>query len=74
MLISWILVIGGMASGGSLGAYIDIPSLLITIGGTIGVVIISFPGDKLKAAGGVIKSAFIWGPTCAPGSSPCAMP
>ena len=35
MLISWILVIGGMASGGSLGAYIDIPSLLITIGETI---------------------------------------
>ena len=59
MLISWILVIGGMASGGSLGAYIDIPSLLITIGGTIGAVIISFPGDKLKAAGGVIKSAFV---------------
>ena len=59
MLISWILVIGGMASGGSLGAYIDIPSLLITIGGTIGAVIVSFPGDKLKAAGGVIKSAFV---------------
>ena len=59
MLISWILVIGGMASGGSLGAYIDIPSLLITIGGTIGAVIISFPGDKLKAAGGGIKSAFV---------------
>ena len=59
MLISWILVIGGMASGGSLGAYIDIPSLLITIGGTIGAVIVSFPGDKLKAAGGVVKSAFV---------------
>ena len=59
MLISWILVIGGMASGGSLGAYIDIPSLLITIGGTIGAVIVSFHGDKLKAAGGVIKSAFV---------------
>ena len=48
MLISWILVIGGMASGGSLGAYIDIPSLLITIGGTIGAIIISFPGNKPK--------------------------
>ena len=58
-LIAWILVIGGMASGGNLGAYVDFPSLLITIGGTIGAVIISYPGDKLKAVGGVIKSAFI---------------
>ena len=59
MLIAWILVIGGMATGGSLGAYVDLPSLLITIGGTVGAVIASFPGDKLKAMGGVLKSAFV---------------
>lgn len=59
MLIAWILVIGGMATGGSLGAYVDLPSLLITIGGTVGAVIVSFPGDKLKAMGGVLKSAFV---------------
>ena len=59
VLIAWILVIGGMASGGSLGAYVDFPSLLITVGGTIGAIIMSFPGEKLKSMGGVIKSAFV---------------
>ena len=58
-LIAWILVIGGMASGGNLGAYVDIPSILITLGGTAGAVIASYPGDKLKSMGGVIKSAFV---------------
>lgn len=59
MLIAWILVVGGMATGGSLGAYVDVPSILITVGGTLGAVIMGYPGDKLKAMGGVIKSAFV---------------
>lgn len=58
-LVSWILVVGAMASGGNLGAYIDFPSILITVGGTVGAVVVSFPGDKLKSMGGVIKSAFV---------------
>ena len=57
-LIAWILVIGGMASGGSLAAYLDYPSILITVGGTIGAVIMSFPGNVLKSTGGAFRSAF----------------
>ena len=33
---TWILVIASMASGGNLGAYIDIPSVMITLGGAVG--------------------------------------
>ena len=48
-LATWILVIASMASGGNIGAYFDVPSLMITIGGAIGATIISNPGDRLKA-------------------------
>ena len=57
-LIAWILVIGGMASGGNLMAYVDMPSVLITVGGTLGAVIVSFSGEQLRSVPGVIKSAF----------------
>ena len=59
LLIAWILVLGAMAAGGNLGAYIDFPSVLITIGGTTGAVIISYPAEILRSVVGTIKSAFI---------------
>ncbi|MBQ7151038.1 MAG: motility protein A [Synergistaceae bacterium] len=48
-----------MAAGGNFGAYIDVPSVMITLGGAIGATIISNPGDRLKAVGGALKSVFI---------------
>ena len=48
-----------MASGGNFGAYIDVPSLMITIGGAVGATIISSPSDRLKAITGSLKSVFI---------------
>jgi chemotaxis protein MotA len=47
-----------MASGGNIMAYYDFPSLLITVGGSLGAVIISHPGDILKSVGGAFRSAF----------------
>jgi chemotaxis protein MotA len=58
-LLAWILVIGGMSSGGNLGAYIDFPSVLIVVGGTAGAISVAFPGDILRTVGGAVKSAFI---------------
>lgn len=58
-LISWILVFAAMAGGGNFGAYIDVPSMMITIGGALGATILSNPADRLKAIGGGLKSAFV---------------
>ena len=58
-LATWILVLASMAAGGNFGAYIDVPSVMITLGGAIGATIISNPGDRLKAVGGALKSVFI---------------
>ncbi|GHS97218.1 motility protein A [Synergistales bacterium] len=58
LLMSWILVLGAMSLDGNFGAYVDFPSILITVGGTTGAVICSNPGDILKSFGGATKSAF----------------
>ncbi|MDR1978001.1 MAG: motility protein A [Synergistaceae bacterium] len=58
-LIAWILVIGGMASGGNIAAYVDFPSILITVGGTVGAIIMAHPGDVLRTVGGAVKNAFV---------------
>ena len=57
-LATWILVVASMASGGNIGAYFDVPSLMITIGGAIGATIISNPGARLKTIGGCLKNVF----------------
>ncbi|MBQ7264044.1 MAG: motility protein A, partial [Synergistaceae bacterium] len=58
-LMTWLLVLGSMASGGNMGAYIDMPSVMITIGGALGATIVSNPSDRLKAMTGGLKSVFI---------------
>ncbi|HBM81307.1 MAG TPA: motility protein A, partial [Clostridiaceae bacterium] len=35
------------------------PSIFITIGGTLGAVVVSFPVNRLKTLGAVMKKAFV---------------
>ena len=61
ILIGWGLSIGlvvfGMLNGGDLGNFVDIPSLAITVGGTFGGLIASFPLSMLKNIGKWFKAA-----------------
>jgi chemotaxis protein MotA len=43
------LLLGAMSMGVGIGAYIDIPSVLIVIGGSIGALMISFKPSQMKA-------------------------
>lgn len=43
------LIVWGIINGGELGHFIDLPSIMITIGGTIMTVISSYPPSILKA-------------------------
>ena len=52
-------VFSGILELGKLGSFINVPSLFIIVGGAVGSVVTSFPGNKLKTLGGVIKSAFV---------------
>ena len=51
-----------MASGGNIGAYFDVPSLMITIGGAVGATVISNPSDRLKAMTGCLRTVFMFQP------------
>ena len=53
-----ILIIGAIVTGGELGDFIHIPSLAITIGGTVAAILITYPVSKVKAVFAVVKKTF----------------
>lgn len=57
--LAWIMVIWGIASGGDPMAFVDVPSLAITIGGALGGTILSSPMERVKSAGKILKNAFV---------------
>jgi chemotaxis protein MotA len=48
LVLIMALLLGAMAMGVGVGAYIDIPSVLIVIGGSIGALMISFKPEQMK--------------------------
>ncbi|HDH96736.1 MAG TPA: motility protein A [Proteobacteria bacterium] len=52
------LVLAAMASGTGLATFINIPSLMIVVGGTIGVVLVNFPLKDVLGLFGTVKNAF----------------
>ena len=52
------LVFVAILQGGGVSLFINIPSLMITVGGTIGATLINFPLPKVIKVMGVVKKAF----------------
>jgi chemotaxis protein MotA len=48
-LVAYGLVLAAIFMGAGLGPYIDIPSVLIVIGGTFGIIMMSYPMDRAMA-------------------------
>ena len=59
LLVSWALVIEAMMEGGSGMAYINLPSIFITVGGTSGAMMATCPADRVKTTWAIVKSAFV---------------
>ena len=53
------LVLGSILMGGGLGAFIDAPSLMITVGGSIAAVLINFQLKVALGAANVVKKCFL---------------
>ncbi len=49
LVLTLALLFGSMAMGVGIGPYIDIPSILIVFGGTIGVLLIAFKMEQMKS-------------------------
>ena len=62
LLIAWGLVLWSLVIGVGIGPYIDFPSFLITVGGSIGVVMSAFPINKLIIGLKSVSKAFIYIP------------
>jgi len=59
IVIAFGLMVAAILQGGPLTIFIDVPSILIVVGGSLGVALINFPlGDVLSAAN-VAKKAFL---------------
>ena len=48
-VLVWALILSAMAMGVGIGAYIDIPSVLIVIGGSVGALFIGYKMDHMKS-------------------------
>ena len=57
--MSIIVVVWGMIMGGDVRAFVDIPSVLIVLGGTFGAVMVANPMERSKNLGAILKHAFI---------------
>ena len=55
---AWVLIIWDMAAGGQMLIFVNVPSLLMVVGGSIAVVIFSFPISYLKQIAKVAKKGF----------------
>ena len=54
------LVVSAIVSGGAGGAFIDVPSIMITVGGTIAATLINFPLGKVLGVFSVVKKTFLY--------------
>lgn len=64
------LVLMGIVAGGPLTLFVNIPSLLITVGGTFGIIFINYPLRDVFSVFGVVKNVFFTQPREAEGLIP----
>lgn len=59
LIFSVMFVVTAIATTGQAYSFWNLPSVLITIGGTFGAVLLAFPTKRLKTFGSVMKKPFI---------------
>lgn len=59
LALAVIMVVWGMAAGGNIMAFYDLPSILIVLGGTFGATVLANPLERSKSLHKILKSAFI---------------
>jgi chemotaxis protein MotA len=57
--LSVIVVIWGMVMGGDVMAFVDIPSILIVLGGTLGATMLANPIERSKNVLNILKHSFV---------------
>ncbi|HGY91735.1 MAG TPA: motility protein A [Planctomycetes bacterium] len=60
LVLGHVLIFGSIMMGAGIGAFVDIPSVIIVVGGTIAAVMVSFPMNKFTTTGKVIKKSLMF--------------
>ena len=59
LILGNVLMVGSiLVGGGNIMAFVDIPSVFITIGGTISAILINYPLEKVSGAISIAQKAF----------------
>jgi chemotaxis protein MotA len=59
IILAFALMVGAIMTGGPLSIFINTPSILIVVGGTIGCILTSYPFKELFGAFAILKKAFL---------------
>ncbi len=62
IVVCFGLMVTAMLLGGSIAAFIDVPSMMITIGGTLGATFTSYPLKDVLGVINVVKNTFLFKP------------
>ena len=57
LIFAFALIVGAIMSGGSIGSFFNLPSVLIVILGTMAVTAVSFAGSELKVTPRLLNNA-----------------
>jgi len=60
IILAYILVFAALLMGPGVGVYIDIPSVLIVIGGTAGIILMSWPLNKVLNVMTIVMKTFLF--------------
>lgn len=60
LVLAMLFTGGSIIMSGDMGAFIDIPSILIVVGGTIASTMIAFPMSEIKNVGKLFQKAFFY--------------
>lgn len=60
LIAGFTLIVMGILNGGELGSFIDTPSLLITIGGTLAGTLVNHPLPQMVGLFSVMMKTFFW--------------
>lgn len=60
IVVAYILVFVALLLGPGVGVYIDVPSVLIVIGGTLGIILMNWPLNKVLNVMSVVMKTFLF--------------
>ncbi len=60
LVVSFGLIVWSILLGGDLGGFIDMPSVAVVIGGTLGALLINFPLPRILGLAGIIKKTVLF--------------